>query len=200
FEQVLLQVLEKPEAPLVHQVLLRAMSRAQYSPENIGHFGLAYPAYTHFTSPIRRYPDLLLHRMISWQLSREKTQESSPYSYDEMRQLGEQCSQYEQRADNATRDVMLWLKCEYMLDKLGESYAGVISGVTGFGFFVTLENIWVDGLVHIATLPNDYYVLDASTQSLVGERAGKRYRLGDKVSVHVSRVNLDERKIDLEVL
>lgn len=200
FEQVLLQVLDKPEAPLVHQVLLRAMSRAQYSPDNIGHFGLAYPAYTHFTSPIRRYPDLLLHRMIAWQLTQEKRSMPMPYTYEEMKQLGEECSRYEQRADEATRDVMLWLKCEYMLDKLGETYTGVISGVTGFGFFVTLENIWIDGLVHIATLPNDYYIFDTSTQSLVGERGGKRYRLGDKVKVQVSRVDLDERKIDLEVL
>lgn len=199
FSEMINEVQDRPEATLVNQVLLRTMNRAQYSPENIGHFGLAYHEYTHFTSPIRRYPDLLLHRMIYWQIDQRNKKTPAPYTLEEMKHLGDQSSLCEQRADEATRDVMLFLKCEYMLDKLGEVYNGVISGVVGFGFFVTLENIWVDGLVHVATLPNDYYTFDPSTQSLGGERAGKKYRLGDKVKVCVARIDLDERKIDLEL-
>lgn len=199
FSELLEKVQDHPDATLIHQVLLRSMSRAQYSPNNIGHFGLAYPAYTHFTSPIRRYPDLITHRAIYWQLAKEQGDSKQPdfYSLPEMQRFGDHCTACEQRADEATRDVMLWLKCEYMLDKLGESFPGIISGVTSFGLFVTLDKIWVDGLIHVASLPNDYYTYDPSLQSLIGERTGKRYRLGDKLTVTVARVDLDDRKVDL---
>lgn len=192
-------VKERKDAHLIQTVLLRSMSQAVYSPDTKGHFGLALDAYTHFTSPIRRYPDLLVHRAIRHCLAGKKTAEFR-YNPADMVWLGEHCSNNERRADEATRDVVNWLKCEYMMDKIGEVFDGVISAVTGFGFFVELQSIYVEGLVHVASLHGDYFDFDASRHQLYGERTGVRYRLGDAVQVQVVRVNLDEKKIDFELL
>ncbi len=190
---------DRPDAHLIQTVLLRSMSQAVYSPETRGHFGLALEAYTHFTSPIRRYPDLLVHRAIRHCLA-GKASESFFYGFPDMVVLGEHCSANERRADEATREVISWLKCEYMMDKVGEEFNGLISAVTGFGFFVELADIYVEGLVHISTLPQDYFHFDATSHQLYGERTGIRYRLGDLVKVKVARVDLDEKKIDFDLL
>lgn len=199
YMHLLNQVHERPDAHLIQTVLLRSMSQAVYSPDTKGHFGLALEAYTHFTSPIRRYPDLLVHRAIRHCISDQAVREFY-YSPADMQQLGEHCSANERRADEATRDVVNWLKCEYMMDKIGEEFSGIISAVTGFGFFVELQNIYVEGLVHITSLKQDYFHFDATSHHLYGERTGVRYRLGDKVDVKVVRVNLDDKKIDFELL
>ncbi|MEZ7862373.1 MAG: ribonuclease R [Aeromonadaceae bacterium] len=201
-------VKDRPDVELINTMLLRSMSQAQYSADNVGHFGLALKSYAHFTSPIRRYPDLLLHRAIKYQLAKEKGNPKHKwtptggynYLYDEMAPMGEHCSMTERRADDATRDVADWLKCEYMQDHVGEEMAGVISGVTGFGMFVRLADLHIDGLVHISTLGNDYYQFDAARQTLIGENFRRVYRLGDKVRVKVMGVNLDDRKIDFQLL
>ncbi len=199
---------------VIQVMMLRSMSQAVYSPEHKGHFGLNYPAYTHFTSPIRRYPDLLVHRtirslihsgMASNHLHRPDDFESNralvhQYTMPQMVELGEHCSMTERRADDATRDVMAWLKCEYMEDCVGEEFAGVISAVTGFGVFVELEEVYVEGLIHISALPGDYYQFDQARQRLQGERSGRSFRLGDRLLVQVARVDLDDRKIDFELL
>jgi ribonuclease R len=192
-------VKERKDAHLIQTLLLRSMSQAVYSPETKGHFGLALEAYAHFTSPIRRYPDLLVHRAIRHCLKDKKPVEFH-YSHPDMVILGEHCSANERRADDATRDVVSWLKCEYMMDKIGEEFDGIISAVTGFGFFVELQSIYVEGLVHIASLHNDYFAFDASRHQLHGERTGVRYRLGDLVKVRVVRVTLDDKKIDFELI
>lgn len=189
---------DRPDAHLIQTVLLRSMSQAVYSPELKGHFGLALEAYAHFTSPIRRYPDLLVHRAIRHCLQ-GKTAESFFYGLPEMVVLGEQCSANERRADDATRDVVSWLKCEYMTDKVGEEFPGIISAVTSFGFFVELADIYVEGLVHVTNLAQDYFHFDATSHQLRGERTGINYRLGDSVNVRVVRVDLDEKKIDFEL-
>ncbi|HEY8035849.1 MAG TPA: ribonuclease R [Methylobacter sp.] len=188
----------RPDAHLIQTVLLRSMSQAVYSPELKGHFGLALEAYAHFTSPIRRYPDLLVHRAIRHCLQ-GKSVESFYYGIPDMVVLGEQCSANERRADDATRDVVSWLKCEYMMDKVGEEFPGIISAVTSFGFFVELNEIYVEGLVHISNLAQDYFHFDATSHQLRGERTGINYRLGDSVKVSVVRVDLDEKKIDFEL-
>jgi ribonuclease R len=193
YAKILQQVENRPDAHMIQTVLLRSMSQAVYSPENKGHFGLAYEAYTHFTSPIRRYPDLLVHRAIKAVLAKEP-----PISdINHLSRFGEHCSMTERRADEATREVTDWLKCEYMLDKVGGVFDGIISGVTGFGIFVELRDIYVEGLVHISTLPRDYYRFDAVKHVLHGERSGTEFRLGNQVRVAVARVNVDEREIDL---
>lgn len=206
-------VRERPDFHLIQTVMLRSLSQAVYSPDNAGHFGLNYEAYTHFTSPIRRYPDLLVHRAIR-SVIRSKRQTDKvlragaaampkariyPYDEERLERLGEQCSMTERRADEATRDVVNWLKCEYMRDRVGETFAGVVTAVTGFGLFVELTDIYVEGLVHITALPSDYYHFDPVHHRLAGERAGRSYRLGDSVEVLVARVDLDERKIDFEL-
>ncbi len=185
----------RPDRHLIQTVLLRSMTQAVYSSENSGHFGLAFPAYSHFTSPIRRYPDLVVHRAIKHQVSGLGADEFV-YSPTELQGLGDSCSATERRADEATRDVVSWLKCEYMMDKLGESFNGIITSVTSFGIFVELEEIYVDGLVHITALDNDYYHFDPVGHRLAGERTGRVYRLGDQVRIKVAAVNLDDRKID----
>ncbi|MCF7967197.1 MAG: ribonuclease R [Methylobacter tundripaludum] len=189
---------DRPDAHLIQTVLLRSMSQAVYSPELKGHFGLALEAYAHFTSPIRRYPDLLVHRAIRHCLQ-GKPVESFFYGVPDMVVMGEQCSANERRADDATRDVVSWLKCEYMMDKVGEEFPGIISAVTSFGFFVELAEIYVEGLVHISNLAQDYFHFDATSHQLRGERTGINYRLGDSVKVRVARVDLDEKKIDFEL-
>jgi ribonuclease R len=190
---------KRPDGHLLQTVMLRSMKQAVYSPDNIGHFGLALESYAHFTSPIRRYPDLLVHRAIRHIISDRKAAKW-PYSHEDMVQLGEHCSMTSRRADEATRDVSDWLKCEYMRDRVGETHEGVISGVTGFGLFVELSDIYIEGLVHVTSLKNDYYQFDASGHRLTGERTRKVYRLGDSITVKVVRVDLDEKKIDLELV
>lgn len=198
FQQVLKSVADRPDASIVETMLLRSMMQAVYSPENLGHFGLAYPAYAHFTSPIRRYPDLLLHRVIRHYLHHP---EAKPHvDTAEMLALGEHCSIAERRAEEATRDVTAWLKCEYMQDHIGDTFKGVITAVTSFGFFVALDDIFVEGLVHIRNLQGDFYNFDPVMHTLTGSRAGMVYAMGDKVEVKVAGVNLDERKMDFELL
>jgi ribonuclease R len=192
-------VKDRPDAHLIQTVLLRSMSQAVYSPELKGHFGLALEAYAHFTSPIRRYPDLLVHRAIRHCLQ-GKTVQNFPYGIPDMEKLGEHCSANERRADDATRDVVNWLKCEYMMDKVGEEFPGIISSVTSFGLFIELTEIYVEGLVHISNLAQDYFHFDPTSHQLLGEKTGIRYRLGDSVAVKVVRVDLDEKKIDFELV
>ena len=205
---------DRPDRHIIQMMMLRSMQQAVYSPENLGHFGLAYDAYTHFTSPIRRYPDLLVHRVIRSAIhsgkrlkhvQRPKDFQPNPefqagYSQEQMVALGEHCSMTERRADDATRDVVSWLKCEYMRNQVGEEYEGVIAAVTGFGAFVEIEQLHVEGLVHITALPSDYYNFEAAKQRLVGERTRKVFKLGDTLQVRVARVDLDERKIDFELV
>jgi ribonuclease R len=188
----------RPDVHLLQTVLLRSLAQAAYAPENIGHFGLAHEAYTHFTSPIRRYPDLLVHRAILHVLNKGKPS-NYEYSQNDLMAMGEHCSMTERRADDATRDAILWLKCEYMQDKLGEEFEGVISAVTSFGLFVELNEVYVEGLIHVTSLANDYYHFDPVGHRLTGERSGRVYRLGDSIRVLVARVDLDERRIDFEL-
>lgn len=213
YQRLLASIQERPDFQLIQTVMLRSLSQAVYSADNNGHFGLNYEAYTHFTSPIRRYPDLLVHRAIRSVIrsKRETTHvqragaaimpRARIYPYDEaaLEKLGEQCSMTERRADEATRDVVNWLKCEFMQDRVGESFEGVITAVTGFGIFVELKEIYVEGLVHVTALPADYYHFDPVHHRLAGERSGRSFRLGDSVEVTVMRVDLDERKIDFEL-
>ena len=189
------KISNRKDRHIIEIMLLRSMAQAAYSSDNIGHFGLALPLYTHFTSPIRRYPDLIVHRTINYLLE-EQNKNLFPLSQNDLLLLGEECSMCERRADDATRDVDAWLKCEFMLDKLGQQFSGIISSVTAFGIFVTLNDVFVEGLVHVTALKNDYYHYDEQSHSLFGERSKKRYCLGDIVTVIVARVGLDERKID----
>jgi ribonuclease R len=198
FAAILRSIGERPEAHLIQTVLLRSLSQAVYSPENKGHFGLACDAYTHFTSPIRRYPDLLVHRGIRSVL--QKKYKPTDETDGEYEKYGEHCSMTERRADDATREAVDWLKCEFMVDKVGQEFSGVISGVTGFGLFVELSEIYIEGLIHISTLPNDYYHFNANKLILEGEHSKQRYALGDIIKIRVARVNLDEREIDFVVL
>lgn len=185
----------RSDAQLIQTVILKSMQQAIYSPDNIGHFGLAYPAYTHFTSPIRRYSDLLVHRQI-YRIIAPQLAAKKQYTYEEMKQYGEQCSRTERRADEATRDVVDWLKCEFMQHRLGEEFIGSISHVTAFGLFVALQDVYVEGLVHVTALRNDYYRFDPVQHRLIGQRTGQIYRLGDTIRVKVARVDLNERLID----
>lgn len=178
----------------IQLLILRSMYQAVYQPDNHGHFGLALEHYAHFTSPIRRYPDLLVHRAIKHTIRYKK--ELYVYSQEQMQQLGEQCSMAERRADDAVYDVIGYLKCEYMQDKLGQTYAATISGVTNFGFFAMLDGEFVDGLVHISSLGEDYFIYDEDRRVLIGERSRKVYAVGDKVSVIISEVSIDDRRID----
>lgn len=187
---------DRIDAPSIHAILLRSMMQAFYAPKNLGHYGLAYESYTHFTSPIRRYPDLLLHRAIKAHLhSHHFDLEGEALSA-----AGEHYSQTERRADEASRNVVSWLKAHYMQQHLGEEFDGVITAVTEFGLFITLSNLYVEGLVHISQLGNDYYAYDAASQSLVGQQHGQRFSLGDNVRIKVAAVNLDDRKIDFALI
>jgi len=199
YATLLASVRERPDAHLIQTVMLRSMNQAVYSPDNKGHFGLALEEYAHFTSPIRRYPDLLVHRAIRHVLRSGKNS-NFHYSLADMHSLGEHCSTNERRADEATRDVTDWLKCEYMMDKVGESFDGIVTSVLGFGLFVELADIYVEGLVHITSLRNDYYHFDSGKHTLTGEHSRNSYRLGDSVRVKVARVDLDDKKIDFEML
>ena len=233
FQAIATATHERPDALQVHTMLLRSMMQAMYTPDNSGHFGLAYEAYTHFTSPIRRYPDLLLHRVIKATLA-DKTyklpalptpgeaqaklakrlanrvappQAESPSrtrlgqaQFQGWEAAGLHCSANERRADEASRDVEAWLKCKYMRDYLGEEFTGAVSAVTSFGLFVTLESMYVEGLVHISELGGDYFRFDELRQELRGERTGIRYTIGTPMRVQVSRVDLDARRIDFRLL
>lgn len=204
FQKVLAQIEGRPDKRIIQTMLLRSLSQAVYAPENIGHFGLAYESYAHFTSPIRRYPDLLLHRMIRHQLHKQEAgkrgKEKAVPDTAQMLVYGEHCSMTERRADEATRDVVAWLKCEYMQERVGEQFEGVISSVTSFGFFVELSNIYVEGLVHISRLKSDYYDFDPVQLCLNGSRSGIRYGMGDTVLIQVAAVDLDQRKMDFELI
>ena len=228
YAALMAQIRDRPDAQMLQTMLLRSMQQAVYSPENIGHFGLAYEAYAHFTSPIRRYPDLLTHRAIYAILQGRKYQPSAPHGVtlntalspraramqqadDEKRsrnrsntaiweELGLHCSANERRADEASRDVEAWLKCYFMRDKLGEEYGGMVNGVTSFGIFVQLDALFIEGLVHVTELGSDYFQYDEIKNELRGERTGIRYRLSDRVRVQVSRVDLDARKIDFRLV
>lgn len=198
------QIADRPDHEMLQTLILRSMKQAIYDPQNLGHFGLALDNYAHFTSPIRRYPDLTLHREIKFLLEKTKKQlnntGSHSYTEKEMVYLGEHCSLTERRADEAVRDVMDWLKCDFMQDHLNETFEGVISSVTNFGFFVRLNDLFIDGLVHVSSLDNDYYHFDPLKNRLIGEHTGTSYWLGDKVTVKVIAVNVDDRKIDLNLL
>jgi len=190
FAKLLEQIKTRPDAQLLQTVMLRSLKQAQYSPENVGHFGLAYEAYTHFTSPIRRYPDLLVHRAI------KAVVQKKVYNPGKWEALGTHCSMTERRADDATRDVEQWLKCYYMQDKIGEEFEGTIAGVTNFGIFVALDGVYVEGLVHVTELGNDYYQFDQARHALIGERTHHHYRLSDRLRVKVARVDLETARID----
>ena len=193
--RIIERVAGKPEAELIETVMLRAMSQARYQPKNAGHFGLALGAYAHFTSPIRRYPDLLVHRAIKW-TNHKRSAKGYRYALGEMEQLGEHCSTTERRADDATRDVAERLKCMFLQDRVGESFDAIVSAVVPFGLFVRLQGLQIDGLVHVTSLPRDYYHRDPTGTKLTGERTGTSYRLTEPVRVKLVAVNVEERKID----
>ncbi len=226
YAAVMQQIKERPDAALLQTMLLRSMQQAVYSPDNVGHFGLAYEAYAHFTSPIRRYPDLLTHRAIKALLqgkryepkgielgklnttlsnsARKQAAKDKAEGKQKLEKdltiwdaLGVHCSANERRADEASRDVENWLKCYFMQNKLGEEFTGTVSGVTPFGIFVTLDTLYVEGLVHVTELGQDYFQYDDARHELRGDRTGKRYQLTDRVTVKVARVDLEARKIDL---
>ena len=215
YQRVLRAVKHRDDAAVIQSVMLRSMSQAVYQPENLGHFGLAFDAYSHFTSPIRRYSDLLVHRAIrslirggkkisgihrvdgSELLSKKLIY---PYDIEKLQTVGDHLCITERRADEATRDVVNWLKCEYLMDRVGEEYTGVVSAVTGFGLFVMLDDLYVEGLIHVTGLPKDYYFHEASQHRMVGERTGRVFRLGQRLRVKLVRVNLEERKIDFQLV
>ena len=214
YQTLLQKIQNRPDSHLIQTVLLRSLSQAKYEPENEGHFGLAYKAYTHFTSPIRRYPDLLVHRGIRSVIRSDRAckhvlrvdgakpinkRTIYPYDLQAMVVMGEHCSMAERRADDATRDVTDFLKCEFIRDRVGEDFEGVISAVTGFGLFVELKNVYVEGLVHVSTLQNDYYQFDPIKHRLTGERTRRSFRLGDTIWVRVMSVELDDRKVNFEL-
>jgi ribonuclease R len=199
YAKVIEKIQTRPDIRMIQTVLLRSLQLAVYSPELQGHFGLAYPCYTHFTSPIRRYPDLLVHRAIRHRLH-GRPLDQFPYSTSDMQQFGEHCSMTDRRAEEATRDVISWLKCEYMQDKIGLEFDGIITAVTPFGLFIELDGIFVEGLVHVTALRDDYYHFDPIGQRLHGEYTGMVYRLSERVRVKVVGVKLEEKKIDLELV
>ena len=214
YQRTLSQIVDRPDKHMLQTVLIKSMMQAVYQAENTGHFGLGFPAYTHFTSPIRRYPDLLVHRAIRYLIRNKKNKQLKvhenqepinksaiyPYSEADLEKLGETCSAQERRADSASYSVIDWLKCEYMQSHIGEEFSGTIAAVTGFGLFVELDGIYIEGLVHITELSNDYYHFDPVRHCLEGERSRIIYRLGDVVEVKVARVDLEEKKIDLQML
>ena len=192
YARLLLKIKDRPDYALLQTVLLRSLQQARYRPDNVGHFGLSYEAYAHFTSPIRRYPDLLVHRAIKAVLAGTEYKPGGA----SWAALGEHCSLTERRADDATRDVENWLKCYFMQDKVGESFGGTISGVTSFGIFVTLDDLNIDGLVHVTELGRDYFHFDAGRHAMIGERTGRVFQLAGRVRVKVARVDLEATKID----
>ena len=215
FQSLTEQIAGRSDRLLIQTVMLRSLTQARYEPENKGHFGLAYKAYAHFTSPIRRYPDLLVHRALRYlirskgwkehvqnpgKLKPIEREQILPYSDAQMVELGEHCSFTERRADEATRDVEQWLKCQYMEQHLGDEFEGIIAGVTGFGIFVQLNDLYIEGLVHVSSLDSDYYHHDQPNHQLVGESSGRVFRLGDTVRVQVAAVHTEDRKVDLQLV
>jgi ribonuclease R len=198
-QQTLRAVQGRPDAAMLEGMIIRSLAQAVYQPENIGHFGLALVEYSHFTSPIRRYPDLLTHRAIRHALA-GGTADNFVHSARQMEQLGQECSFAERRADEASRDVTAFLKCEYMRDKIGEEFPAVVTGVVEFGLFVQLEGMQVDGLVHVSTLGHEYFRFEEDRRALVADRSGTRYTLGDKLRVRLTRVDPSERKMDFELV
>jgi len=198
FAQVLEQASDPGARELVQTLILRSLAQARYQPKNIGHFGLALTTYAHFTSPIRRYPDLALHRAIRWQL-RGASQDVAPYTHEDMGGLGEYTSMAERRAEEAVRAACASLKCQYMASRLGERFSGIVSGVTSFGVFVALDEVLVDGLVHVSALGDDYFQFDPIRHRLTGEQSGRTFRLADAVTVRVAHVDIAERRIDFEL-
>ena len=198
YADLLQKIIGRPDEHLVQTILLRSLKQAVYTSKNNGHFGLAYETYAHFTSPIRRYPDLINHRAIKHLLYDGKVED---YRYTKiiMQTFGNHCSLTERRADDATRDVVMWLKCDFMRDKLGKTFTGIISGVANFGIFVELKDIFVEGLVHVTSLKNDYYKFDVLHHRLVGKRSGVVYRLGDSIKVVVTKVDINEMEINFEL-
>ncbi len=196
YQAVIEATKDRIDAPSIHAVLLRSMMQAYYGARNAGHYGLAYEAYTHFTSPIRRYPDLLLHRAIKAQLAKKPY----PLSGAALDDAGEHYSATERRADEASRSVTTWLKCHYMQQHLGEEFTGTISATAEFGLFVTLKDLYVDGMIHVSQLGDDFFVFDQASQSLIGQNRGQIFGLGDEVRVKVAGVNLEDRKIDFELI
>ena len=191
FTELLKKIETRPDSHLLQTIVLRSMQQAVYSNNNKGHFGLSYDAYTHFTSPIRRYPDLIVHRAIKHKILKEKFEKKN------LSTITEHCSLTERRADEASRDVQDWLKCYFMQDKIGQVFNGTISSVTGFGLFVDLDDIYIEALVHVTELGNDYYSYDKNKHAMIGERSKKIYRLGDRIKVKVMRVDMDSSRIDL---
>jgi len=196
YAQLLDRIRERPDFALLQTVLLRSLSQAQYNPENVGHFGLAYDAYAHFTSPIRRYPDLLVHRAIKAVVA-GKRYTPSGQSWEA---LGVHCSMTERRADDASRDVTQWLKCYYMQDRVGDEFTGTISGVASFGLFVTLDGLNIDGLVHVTELGRDYFHFDHVRHALLGEKTGRKFQRASRIRVKVARVDLETSKIDFTLV
>jgi len=187
------KIKDRPDHGLLQTVMLRSLRQAIYSPDNKGHFGLAYEAYTHFTSPIRRYPDLMVHRGIKAVLNSEKLPAKG------LDEIGAHCSMTERRADDATRDVDAWLKTYFMQDRIGDEYNGTVSAVTSFGMFVAIDDIFIEGLVHVSELGQDYFHYDQAKHMMLGERTGKRYRLGDRVRIKVIRADIETSKIDFSL-
>ena len=197
YSKVIERIGDRPERQLLQTVMLRSLRQAIYSPDNVGHFGLAYESYTHFTSPIRRYPDLLVHRAIKACLNKSKY---NPAALDgDWAQIGLHCSMTERRADDATRDVEAWLKCYFMQDRIGETFSGCISSVVPFGIFVALDDVFVEGLVHVSDLGADYFHFDEVHHAMIGERSGRKFRLSDRVKVQLVRVDLEANKIDFRL-
>jgi ribonuclease R len=188
YAKLLEKIGDRPDKQLLQTVMLRSLRQAIYSPDNVGHFGLAYESYTHFTSPIRRYPDLLIHRAIKSALAGRR------YDPGDWSQIGLHCSMTERRADDA------WLKCFYMRDRIGEEFTGSISSVVPFGIFVALDDVFIEGLVHVSELGHDYFHFDEVQHAMVGERSGRRYRLSDRVRVHLMRADLETNKIDFQLV
>ncbi len=194
YAKLIEQIKSRPDAQLLQTVMLRSLKQAMYSPDNVGHFGLAYESYTHFTSPIRRYPDLLIHRGIKAALAGEQ------YRPGDWEQIGLHCSMTERRADEATRDVVAFLKCFFMQDRVGEFFTGSVSAVVPFGLFIALDDIFIEGLLHISDLGSDYFHYDETRHALLGERSGKQFRLSDRVKVQLVRVDMATNKIDFRFI
>lgn len=194
YAKLMQEIQDRPDTELLQTMILRSMQQAVYSPDNQGHFGLAYEAYTHFTSPIRRYPDLLVHRTIKAILSKKN------YPVSNWSSMGEHCSMTERRADEASRDVSNWLKCYFMQDKVGEEFEGSVASVTSFGVFVALDDVYIEGLLHVTELGNDYFHFDQTQREMVGERTHVRYRMGDRLTIKVVRVDLETTKIDFSLV
>jgi len=199
FRQLVQRLSARPDGQLLEGLVIRALAQAVYQQTNIGHFGLALEEYAHFTSPIRRYPDLLVHRAIKAAVVPNSTS-GHKYSTAELQTLGAESSQRERRADEAARDVMGYLKCLYMQPRVGESFEATISSALEFGLFVQLKEMPIDGLVHVSTIPGDYWELENGGIGLAGQRTGRRWQMGDSVRVRLSRVDLTQRQIDFELL